>query len=130
MAKNIFSICKSIKTPAQMLPCTPELLNAAMDDQQVCNACREIARRLAEVKEGTLTREAFESLKSQIKADNLPVVCFHATFSDGYRHNQMSTTSASIPARTTLIRWQAAKPSSTSVWLTSPPAARASAWCL
>lgn len=93
MARNIFSFCKSIKTPAQMLPCTPELLNAAMDDQQVCNACREIARHLAEVKEGTLTREAFESLKSQIKADNLPVVCFHATFSDGYRHNQSAVAS-------------------------------------
>ena len=76
-----------------MQPCTPELLNAALDSQQVANTCREIARRLAEVKEGTLTREAFEKLKSQLKADNLPVVCFHASFSDGYRHNQSAVPS-------------------------------------
>ncbi len=80
-------------TPAQMQPCTPELLNAAFDSEQVRNACQEIARRLAEVKEGTLTREVFETLKSQLKADNLPVVCFHATFSDGYRHNQSAVPS-------------------------------------
>jgi len=86
--KYHFSIGKSIKTPAQMQPCTPELLNAALDSQQVSNTCHEIARRLKEVKEGTLTREAFEALKTQLKADNLPVVCFHANFSDGYRHNQ------------------------------------------
>ena len=38
---NIFSISKSIMTPAQMQPCSPELLNAAMDDPQVRNACRK-----------------------------------------------------------------------------------------
>ena len=64
MQRFIFSFSHSIKTPAQMQPCSPELLNAAMDDQQVCNTCQEIAQHLAEVKEGTLTREAFESLKS------------------------------------------------------------------
>ena len=88
-----FSFSSSIKTPAQMQPCSPELLNAAMDSQQVANTCHEIAASLAQVKEGTLTREAFESLKSQLKADNLPVVCFHATFSDGYRHNQSAVPS-------------------------------------
>ena len=84
----MFSFSESIMTPAQMQPCTPELLNAALDSQQVANTCHEIARRLEEVKEGTLTREAFEKLKSKLKADNLPVACFHASFSDGYRHNQ------------------------------------------
>jgi len=91
--KTIFSISKSIMTPAQMQPCTPELLNAALDSQQVANACREIAQHLKEVEEGTLTREAFESLKAQLKADNLPIVCFHATFTDGYRHNQSAVPS-------------------------------------
>lgn len=89
----MFSICKSIKTPAQMQFCTPEHLNAVFDNQQVSDTCQEIARHLAEVKEGTLTREAFESLKSQLKADNLPVICFHATFTDGYRHNQSAVPS-------------------------------------
>ena len=93
MERYKFSISKSIKTPAQMQPCTPELLNAALDSQQVADTCHEIARRLAQVKEGALTREAFESLKSQLKADNLPVVCFHASFSDGYRHNQSAVPS-------------------------------------
>jgi len=87
MDKLYFSFCKSIKTPSQMVPCTPETLNAVFDDQQVTNTCQEIAANLQKVKEGTLTREAFEKLKTQLKEDNLPVVCFHATFSDGYRHN-------------------------------------------
>ena len=58
MEKYMFSICKSIKTPAQMQFCTPEHLNAVFDNQQVSDTCQEIARHLAEVKEGTLTREA------------------------------------------------------------------------
>ena len=91
--KTNFSFSESIKTPAQMMPCTPEILNAALDSQQVINTCHEIAQHLAEVKNGTLTREAFETVKSQLKADNLPVVCFHASFSDGYRHNQSAVPS-------------------------------------
>ena len=91
--KTSFAISKSIKTPAQMQPCTPELLNAAFDDQQVFNTCQKIAAKLQEVKEGTLTREAFNKQKSKLKEDNLPVVCFHASFSDGYRHNQTAVPS-------------------------------------
>ena len=93
MNKTSFSISKSIKTPAQMQPCTPELLNAALDSQQVATTCQEIAQKLQQVKEGTLAREAFEEQKSRLKADNLPVVCFHATFSDGYRHNETAVPS-------------------------------------
>ena len=73
-----FAFSKSIKTPAQMQPCTPELLNAAFDDQHVSDTCQKIAAKLREVKEGTLTRD---------------VVCFHASFSDGYRHNQTAVPS-------------------------------------
>ena len=76
-----------------MVPCTPETLNAVFDDQQVSNTCKEIAANLLKVKEGTLTREAFNKLKTQLKEDNLPVICFHATFSDGYRHNQSAVPS-------------------------------------
>ena len=93
MKKEMFAMSQSIKTPALMVPCTPELLNAALDDQKVAETCQQIARHLDEVKEGTLTREAFESLKAQLKADNLPVICFHAAFSDGYRHNQSAVPS-------------------------------------
>ena len=93
MYKPMFSFGSLIINPAQMVPCTPQLLNAALDDPKVAETCHEIAQRLAEVKEGTLTREAFESLKSQLKADNLPVVCFHAMFTDGYRHNQTAVPS-------------------------------------
>ena len=88
-----FSFCKSVKTPAQMQPCSPELLNAAFDDQLVSNTCREIAANLQKVKEGTLTRDAFETLKGELKAQNLPVVCFHANFTDGYRHNESAVPS-------------------------------------
>ena len=93
MRKGTFSICKSVMTPAQMQPCTPELLNAAFDNQLVSNTCREIATNLQKVKEGTLTRDAFETLKSELKAQNLPVVCFHANFTDGYRHNESAVPS-------------------------------------
>jgi hypothetical protein len=93
MDKLYFSFCKSIKTPSQMVPCTPETLNAVFDDQQVSNTCKEIAANLLKVKEGTLTREAFNKLKTQLKEDNLPVVCYHASFSDGYRHNQSAVPS-------------------------------------
>lgn len=93
MEVYLFSYSKSIKTPSQMVPCTPETLNAVFDDQQVSNTCKEIAANLLKVKEGTLTREAFNKLKTQLKEDNLPVVCYHATFSDGYRHNQSAVPS-------------------------------------
>ena len=88
-----FAFSKSIKTPAQMQPCTPELLNAAFDDQHVSDTCQKIAAKLQEVKEGTLAREDFNKLKTKLKEDNLPVVCFHASFSDGYRHNQTAVPS-------------------------------------
>ena len=87
MDTTMFSYCSSIKNVGQMVPCTPQLLNAALDNPKVAETCQEIARHLSEVKEGTLAREAFETLKSKLKAENLPVVCFHASFSDGYRHN-------------------------------------------
>ena len=88
-----FSYSNSVKNSAQMQPCTPELLNTAIDSQRVADTCHEIASKLQQVKEGTLTRETFEALKSKLKSDNLPVVCFHATFSDGYRHNETAVPS-------------------------------------
>lgn len=88
MTTTKFSFSESIMTPGKMQPCTPEMLNAAFDSQRVINTCREIANRLKEVKEGKLTRAAFKKVKTTLKENNLPVICFHATFSDGYRHNQ------------------------------------------
>ena len=76
-----------------MVPCTPKLLNAALDDPKVAETCQTIARHLAEVKEGTLAREDFEDMKSRLKSNNLPVVCFHASFTDGYRHNESAVPS-------------------------------------
>ena len=58
----MFSISKSIMTPAKMMPCTPELLNAAMDDAKVAETCQQIASHLEEVKNGTLAREAFNKI--------------------------------------------------------------------
>lgn len=91
--RYMFSISNSVKNSAQMQPCTPELLNAAMDNEQVADTCQEIAAKLQQVKEGTLTREAFEAIKAKLKAENLPVVCFHATFTDGHRSNQSAVPS-------------------------------------
>lgn len=92
-SRYMFSISKSVKNSNEMQPCTPELLNAAMDSQQVADTCKEIADKLQQVKEGTLTREAFEAIKAKLKAENLPVVCFHATFTDGHRCNQSAVPS-------------------------------------
>lgn len=88
-----FSMSNSITNVAQMVPCTPQLLNAALDDPKVAETCQQIARHLAAVKEGTLAREDFEAMKSRLKSGNLPVVCFHATFTDGYRHNESAVAS-------------------------------------
>ena len=93
MQKNMFSISNSIMTPAKMMPCTPELLNAAMDDAKVAETCKQIASLLEEVKNGTLARETFNDMKTKLKEQNLPVVCFHALFSDGYRHNESAVPS-------------------------------------
>lgn len=92
-SRYMFSISKSVRNSNEMQPCTPELLNAAMDSQQVADTCKEIADKLQQVKEGTLTREAFEAIKAKLKAENLPVVCFHATFTDGHRCNQSAVPS-------------------------------------
>ena len=92
-SRYMFSISNSVRNSNEMQPCTPELLNAAMDSQQVADTCKEIADKLQQVKEGTLTREAFEAIKAKLKAENLPVVCFHATFSDGHRCNQSAVPS-------------------------------------
>ena len=47
----MFSISNSVRNSNEMQPCTPELLNAAMDSQQVADTCKEIADKLQQVKE-------------------------------------------------------------------------------
>ena len=76
-----------------MEPCTPEMMNAVFDNPQVAQACEQIAQGLEEVKKGTRTREDFEEMKSRLKADCLPVFCFHASFPDGHRSNQSAVPS-------------------------------------
>lgn len=88
MTTTSFSISNSIKTPGKMKPCTPEALNAMFDNQQVINACREIADLHKDMKEGKLTHEEFDEKKTKLKKEFLPVICFHATYSDNYRHNK------------------------------------------
>ncbi len=88
MTTTTFSISNSIKTPGKMKPCTPEALNAMFDNQQVINACREIADLHKDMKEGKLTHEEFDEKKTKLKKEFLPVICFHATYSDNYRHNK------------------------------------------
>ena len=106
----MFSISNSVRNSNEMQPCTPELLNAAMDSQQVADTCKEIADKLQQVKEGTLTREAFEAIKAKLKAENLPVVCFHATFTD------------------ILIRWLVVRWNWASIMLTYRPAKKVCDW--
>ncbi len=39
----MISYCNSIMNVAQMVPCTPKLLNAALDDPKVAETCQTIA---------------------------------------------------------------------------------------
>ena len=88
-----FDFSKSVKATTNMVPCTPELLHAVLDDSLVINTCDEIARHLEACQEGRISRDEFEETKNALKSDYLPVFCFHAHFADGHRSNQSAVPS-------------------------------------
>lgn len=74
----MFSIVQSISSPASV--CTQEIFEATLDNP-----------RVAELNRAAMA-ETNSDRRAQIKKQ-LPAFCFHATFSDGKRHNQSAVAS-------------------------------------
>lgn len=80
----MFGIAFSVKS--RVSECTPALLYQAIDDRNTHAVCAEIADALEMVKRGEMSREDFETLKSDRKRQ-LPILTPHATFRNGRRVN-------------------------------------------
>ena len=79
-----FGIAKDIRS--EVRECTPDLLNAALDSVQVAKVCAEIEDALEACRRGELTKDEYETKKSELKK-KLPIFTFHAMFKSGRRKN-------------------------------------------
>ena len=79
-----FGIAQNIRS--EVCPCTPQLLDQALDSALVARTCAEIEDALEAHQRGELTQDEFETLKSQLKK-RLPILTPHATFKNGRRKN-------------------------------------------
>ena len=68
------------------LPCTPEIFRSALQAPIVGRICAEIADCHEQMLRGEMSREDFETKKSELKR-RLPAFCFHAHFKNGRRLN-------------------------------------------
>ena len=80
----MFGIAKDIRS--EVRECTPDLLNQVLDSAHVARVCAEIEDALEKCRRGEITKEEYETLKSQLKK-RLPIFTFHATFKNGRRKN-------------------------------------------
>ena len=80
-----FGISNSIKSRVVRV-CTPELFNQVVDSPRVARVCAEIADAREAYLRGDMTKEEFETLKSETKK-RLPILTPHATFTNGRRVN-------------------------------------------
>ena len=80
----MFGIAKDIRS--EVRECTPDLLNQVLDSAHVVRVCAEIEDALEKCRRGEITKEEYETLKSQLKK-RLPIFTFHATFKNGRRKN-------------------------------------------
>ena len=67
--------------------CTPELFNRALESKVVAEVCAQIKDALEAVRRGEMSREDFDTLKSNLKKA-LIIFTFHATFKEGRRKNE------------------------------------------
>ena len=79
-----FGIANNVRS--EVRACTPDLLNQALDTPHVARICAEIEDALEKFRRGELTREEYETIKSELKK-KLPIFTFHATFKNGKRKN-------------------------------------------
>lgn len=70
----------------EVVPCTVDLLNQAIDSAAVKNVCDLIAQALLKVRQGKMSRTEFENYKKAMKKQ-LPVLTPHAIFKNGERKN-------------------------------------------
>ena len=68
------------------VPCTSEILHTVMRSTIVGQTCAEIADCHEQMLRGEMSREDFETKKSELKR-RLPAFCFHAHFKNGRRLN-------------------------------------------
>ena len=68
------------------VPCTTEILHTVMRSTIVGMTCAEIADCHEQMLRGEMSREDFETKKSELKR-RLPAFCFHAHFKNGRRLN-------------------------------------------
>ena len=68
------------------LPCTPEIFRSALQAPIVGRICAEIADCHEQMLRGEMSREDFETKKTEFKR-RLPAFCFHAHFKNGRRLN-------------------------------------------
>ena len=68
------------------VPCTAEILHTVMCSTIVGQTCAEIADCHEQMLRGEMSREDFETKKSELKR-RLPAFCFHAHFKNGRRLN-------------------------------------------
>ena len=68
------------------VPCTAEILHTVMRSTIVGQTCAEIADCHEQMLRGEMSREDFETKKSELKR-RLPAFCFHAHFKNGRRLN-------------------------------------------
>ncbi len=68
------------------VPCTAEILHTVMRSAVVGMTCAEIADCHEQMMRGEMSREDFETKKSELKK-RLPAFCFHAHFKNGRRLN-------------------------------------------
>ena len=80
-----FGISSCVKSQV-VQPCTPELLNQALDSPLVARACAEIKDALEQKQRGEISTEEFEQIKCRLKKQ-LPILTPHATFRNGRRLN-------------------------------------------
>jgi len=80
-----FGIATNVRS--EVLVCTPDLLNQALDSPQVAKICAEIEDVLEKCRSGEITKDEYETLKAELKK-RLPIFAFHASFKNGRRKNE------------------------------------------
>ncbi len=73
-------------TSTQTVECTKDLMQTVMRSTLVGDTCAEIADLREKTLRGEMSREDFDTKKSELKR-RLPAFCFHAHFTHGRRQN-------------------------------------------
>ena len=83
--KNMFDYIQNIRSH-HTVPCTAKILHTVMRSTIVGQTCAEIADCHEQLLRGEMSREDFETKKTELKK-RLPAFCFHAHFKNGRRLN-------------------------------------------